>query len=96
MREEEEVREGCPEVGAIDVGLSGTLGVINVLQGKTRNASFSEKLLHTRHKAVKYLLLSYVLEQQPPRKRRDREPYRIESVVVHGCYKYYEAVLREC
>lgn len=31
MREEEEVREGCPKVRAIDVGLSGTLRVKNVL-----------------------------------------------------------------
>lgn len=45
MREEEEVREGCPEVGAIDVGLSGTLWVINVLHGKHETPAFQRKPL---------------------------------------------------
>lgn len=40
MREEEEVREGCPKVRAIDVGLSGTLRVKNVLQKTTKTTAF--------------------------------------------------------
>lgn len=47
MREEEEVRESCPKVRAIDVGLSGTLRVKNVLQRKNNaKDSISENTFH--------------------------------------------------
>ena len=53
MCEEEEVREGCPKVRTINVGLSGTLRVKNVLQcKKKKNDTIQDS--------------SHVLERQPP------------------------------